>query len=121
MKKTLLIIALGLAAASNTALACNKGKDVEHRVERMTEHLDLNAQQGEQVRDILQHQRQEARQLRKTHREHMKTLREGTQQKLKGVLTAEQYEQFQARNEARRERWEERCEHPRHHHGGHEG
>ena len=76
-----------------------------HRLERMTEHLQLNEQQQAEVKQILDAQREQRR-----------ALREETQQRIQSVLSEEQRATMAKHREQRRKR---SCDHEegKGHHG----
>lgn len=67
---------------------------VEQRLERMTEHLGLTAEQQEQIRALLQEREQQREQIRasgeRPAREEMRQLREQFRERIRAILTEEQ-------------------------------
>jgi Spy/CpxP family protein refolding chaperone len=108
---------LGLAMMSLVPVAAqawNRGGHRDHSpersVERLTDRLDLTADQQNQVKAILEQDFAKRTEMRKAHREQMETLREQTHKDLAAVLTPEQAEKLNQLQEERQERMEHRGE-----------
>jgi Spy/CpxP family protein refolding chaperone len=65
------------------------------RFERMMEQLNLTAEQRDQVKAIFDDARTQLGEMRKESRPRFRAVREQTQERLRNVLTPEQWEQFQ--------------------------
>jgi len=103
MKKTVTALALGaiLIPAAVFAGSHFSEQRQEHRLERMTEHLQLTTQQQTEVRRIMDEQQDKRR-----------ALHDETRQRIAAVLTGEQRTKAQALREQRRKGF---CDH----HGKH--
>lgn len=115
-------------AGAGTAWACggkHKKFDVEKRVEKMTEKLDLTQQQVPQVRSIMQEKQQAMKSLhdqaktmrgegadRETIKSSLKNDRmaiyERTKGQMQSVLTAEQFAKFESMKKQRKEKMKKR-------------
>ena len=116
-----------LALAGTTALAGPGGErgrpNPERMLERMTEHLDLDASQVASIEAIMADAEQMRLAIgdkytlneRDAAREEFKALREQTEGQISAVLTDEQREKFEAAKERMRERAEMRRFHRRAH------
>ncbi|RSK47129.1 Spy/CpxP family protein refolding chaperone [Hymenobacter rigui] len=88
------------------------GRGPGNRMAEMTKDLNLTANQQTQVAAIQQEQLQQMQALRgnggtedrEARMQQMRTLDESTDAKLKGVLTPEQFQQYQAAKQNRRQR-----------------
>ena len=114
MKKLSLIvaIALGTLVACNIATAqeSSKKKDgkrgmpsAEQRVEQMKKDLNLTDEQVPKVKAVLEDQQKKMQELRSesdqnARRTKMREIMEETSTKLKGILTDEQFKQWQAKS-----------------------
>ena len=100
---------LGLAMLSLIPLSAQawgrggRGPSPERAVERLTEELKLTAEQQEQVKKILEEGFVKRSEVRDAHRSEMETLRDETEAKLAGVLTAEQMKDLRQLREERRD------------------
>ncbi len=101
---------LGLSVLALAPLAAqawgrgDRGPSPERAVERMTERLDLTAEQQEQVREVLDSSFAKGREAREAHRSEMETIRQETQDRLAAVLSPAQMEELGQMREERRER-----------------
>jgi Spy/CpxP family protein refolding chaperone len=96
-----------LALAPLTAQAWGRGDrgPSPHRaLERMTERLDLSAEQQGQVREILESSLAKGREAREAHRSEMETIRQETQDRLADLLSPEQMAELDQLRAERRER-----------------
>ena len=90
-----------LASAQNTNSPTRerRGPTVKQRVERMTTELNLNADQQEKVKALLEKQAAERREIfslpREERREKMRTLAQDETKELKTILSSEQFEKWQ--------------------------
>ena len=107
MKKTVLVLlsVISLALTSYTwAGAAQRGPAQQ----RLTETLNLDQQQANQVAQILREQREKRQTLRDTlhtqRRADMQALQQETIERLRPVLSAEQLQKFLQLSEARRTR-----------------
>lgn len=80
----------------------------ERAAARLTERLDLTAEQQEQVKGVLEESFARRAEVRAAHREEMDALRDQTHEKLAAILTAEQVEKLDQLRELRQERMERR-------------
>ena len=111
MKHSYLIsIPLALLLAATSAQAepgdrGNRGPDMEKRIERMTEGLDLTTEQNEQLLAVMQASAAERQALREKHEAQIKpelcTLHLATMEQVREILTAEQAAEL----EGKLERW----------------
>ena len=74
------------------------------RIDQMSEQLKLTSEQKEQVRQIFGEARTKLEALRKESEPRFAEIRKDTDQRLRQVLTPEQWEQFQRSREERRGR-----------------
>jgi len=96
-----------LALAPLTAQAWgrgDRGPSPDRALERMTERLDLSAEQQGQVREILESSFAKGREAREAHRSEMETIRQETQDRLAGVLSPEQMAELGQLRAERQER-----------------
>ncbi len=96
-----------LALAPLTAQAWgrgDRGPSPDRALERMTERLDLSAEQQGQVREILESSFAKGREAREAHRSEMETIRQETQDRLAGVLSPEQMAELGQMRDERQER-----------------
>ncbi|ARN72773.1 Spy/CpxP family protein refolding chaperone [Oceanicoccus sagamiensis] len=97
----LLISAILIALFSLSAVAgSHSDKSGDHRMEKMIKKLDLNEQQEQQVRAIMDSNKAE----RKAIREQMQALRDKTNQELSKVLTGEQMDKLTRMQEKRKDK-----------------
>ena len=129
------IVAAGGLLANSPALRAGDDKEVkpevkpgvrqeqrrevmkEHR-DKMFEELKLTDQQKEQIKEANKAQGEKMRGLPdlppKERQEKVKALHEEMDKKMKGILTAEQYEKWHKTREQERTKWQERArEHKR--------
>jgi len=100
----------GLVAFSNMATAQDqkqggggrKGPSVEQRMERMTEKLKLTDEQKPKVKAVLEESQKKRQELfsdssvpREDRREKMKGIMDNEDKKLKGILTPDQYTEYE--------------------------
>lgn len=78
------------------------------RFERLMEQLNLTPEQRDQVNAIFNDARAQLSEIRKESEPRFRTVREQTHERLRGVLTPEQWEQFQKRTSDFRGRRERR-------------
>ncbi len=110
-----------------TAQAFGRGgrhqPDPERALARLTETLDLTAEQQGQVKAVLEENFAERDEMREAHRQEMETLREQNHTRLSAVLTPEQVEkldQFREKRQEKRERPGD-CDRNRGRRGGRQG
>jgi len=102
MKKTIVALMLSATLIPAAVFAgSHYGDKIEHRVERMTEQLQLNEQQRVEVQKIFEEQYEKKRAMREQ-------MRAETQARIGKVLTPEQQAQWQQQREARKQR---ACDH----------
>jgi len=108
---------LGLAMLSLiplTAQAFGRGgrhqPDPDRALARLTETLDLTAEQQGQVKTVLEENFARRNEMREAHRQEMETLREQNHTSLAAILTPEQVEKLDQLREDRQERMEHRGE-----------
>ncbi len=93
-----------------------RGGNVDQRIEKMTEHLELSGDQANQIRVILENAQTQAEALRdqdgdrQAKREAMRAIREDSREQIKAVLNAEQLSKLEEIAEKRRENRGERKE-----------
>src|SRR6266436_7291195 len=100
----------GLVACSNLAMAQDQkpgggrrgGPSVEQRMERMTEKLKLTDEQKPKVKAVLEDSQKKRQELfsdssvpREDRREKMKGINDNEDKKLKGILTPDQYSEYE--------------------------
>lgn len=106
----LLIFAIGFIAGALTINAYrarrvpNAPESHRSRFERVMEQLNLNAEQHEQVKAIFDDARARLTELRKESGPKFHDVREQTDERLRAVLTPEQWEQFQKLTSEHRDR-----------------
>jgi Spy/CpxP family protein refolding chaperone len=107
---TSLLLALLLAASSAQAEPRDKqyrdrGPDMETRIERLTEELDLSEEQSEQLLAVMQASAAERKALRDKYEAQIKpelcALHLATVEQVRGILSAEQADEL----ESKLERW----------------
>ncbi|GAB4258280.1 MAG: hypothetical protein Kow0092_05800 [Deferrisomatales bacterium] len=84
-----------------------EGPSVENALERLTDRLDLSAEQRDRVEEILEESFARRREMGDAHRQEREALREETDGKLAEVLTPEQMEELRDLRDRRGECWEE--------------
>ncbi|MCA1556934.1 MAG: hypothetical protein LC731_00140 [Acidobacteria bacterium] len=92
--------------SSGNEREARNGHNKEKVFERMKRDLDLNEQQGTQIRVILEQTREEYRQLRAEVRPRYDSVRQSARMKIRALLTPEQQQKFDAKvaeRDARRE------------------
>jgi Spy/CpxP family protein refolding chaperone len=109
---------LGLAMMSLVPLSAQawgrggRGPSPEKAVGRLTQELNLTAEQQAQVKQILEEGFAKRREARETYRSEMQTLRNETKAKLEGVLTADQVTKLHQLRDERKDRRRCREEEP---------
>lgn len=83
--------------AGNSRQEMRGKRDKEEVFERMKRDLDLNDQQAAQIRAILEQTREEYRQLRAEVRPRYDAVRQSARAKIRGLLTPEQQQKFDAK------------------------
>ncbi len=106
MKKPLLIAGFLLAAGSAMAMGPHGKPNPERMMERMTQKLELNESQQAELAKIMEDARAEREDLVAR----MKAHRERTEEKIAGILTAEQRGRFEEMKAERKKRRAERRE-----------
>lgn len=99
------------------------GPTPDRALTRLTEELDLTAEQQGQVKAVLEENFAERNEIREAHRQEMETLREQNHTRLSAVLTPEQVEKLDQLRDERRERveWRRDCDGNRGRRGGRQG
>jgi Spy/CpxP family protein refolding chaperone len=108
MKKRVVALLLGAALVPAAVIASGEHR-MEHRLERMAEHLQLNTQQQAEVKKIFE-----------TQRDKQRALRQETRGMIQAVLSDEQRATLARHREERRKRFCSR-DGNRAHHGEHHG
>ncbi len=91
-----------------------RGGNIDQRIEKMTEHLDLSSDQASQIRAILESAKVQAETLRDqdgdraAKRDALMAIHENSREQIKAVLNAEQLSKFEEMAEHRREKRGER-------------
>ncbi|MBM3224027.1 MAG: hypothetical protein FJZ47_09525 [Candidatus Tectomicrobia bacterium] len=113
MKKTVITL-LSVLTLSMAGGAWARSPHGGARLERLTEALQLEPQQVQQVTQVLQEQRDKRETLRDTLHEQMRAdmqaVHQETVERLRPILSAEQLQKFLQLSEARRARHHERRE-----------
>lgn len=101
MKKLItgLVLATAVATPAFSIASPDRLMDPQRRLDHMQRELDLTDEQRSQIEAIFQ-----------DHHEQMEALRDSTSDRINGVLTDEQQQQFEGMREERRERFRERLE-----------
>jgi Spy/CpxP family protein refolding chaperone len=76
--------------------------DAEHRLERMSKHLNLTEAQKARIKPLLAEEEQQMKALR----EQFRTLRKATMDRIKPVLTPEQLKKYDDMRDKMKQRWE---------------
>lgn len=107
------LLVAGVTAPGSQAQERPRGPDPEHRLEVLTEELELTAEQAASVGQILEEadaQRREVfeadRENREQLRERMMELQSETEQQLADLLTDEQMEKYRSHVEQQRRRFQ---------------
>ena len=94
---TAILLTILLGAGTFTAYAASNEARMDKRIARMTERLDLNEQQQQQMREII-----------KTHKAEKKALHKAKTSNIKAILTPEQVEKFEKHRAERKANRKER-------------
>jgi periplasmic protein CpxP/Spy len=76
--------------------------DAEHRLERMSRHLNLSEAQKARIKPLLAEEEQQMKALR----EQFRSIRKATMDKIKPVLTPEQLKTYENTRDKMKQRWE---------------
>lgn len=100
-----------LAAQPVRARAQNRpvrGVSAERVVSRLSQELNLTQEQEERLRPVIEESAEKRREIFKDMRSRMEELDKSTDEKLSGILTEEQMEEYRNMREERRERRKDR-------------
>jgi periplasmic protein CpxP/Spy len=104
MKKLMIVTLTLFSAAAFAGSPMEKGAD--RHVQKMTQELNLNEEQQQEVREIY---REKGEEMRELHKE--------TQEEIRDVLNDEQRAQYDQHQKDRMEKWEEKKEKWKERHG----
>jgi Spy/CpxP family protein refolding chaperone len=111
-----MMLALGLLIMSTVQLRAQQGERTpeeraKHRAEHLTKTLSLNADQSKQVEALLMEEMQKMKEMRanrsaerQANRDAMRKFHEEAEERLKSILTPDQFATYQKRKEEKREK-----------------